>query len=600
MQRGTMRFRFTLLILILIITFSGIGLYRHFALKSIKRNNNIENYIYELESLLLQMRTNEKDFLSLAVRDPKFYTSHESKYVSLLNDNMKAAQNICTDLLNSPFIRKNKMGLMVDSINQSLTNYHSIFYQIKNNVLQKGFKDYGMIGQMRQAIHEIESTLKRFNDDHLMVFMLMSRRHEKDFLLRHDLKYRGKFLDNLEKFRLAITKSKHRPESKEEMLVLLDNYEKTFINVVDKQTDLGLNEKSGLLGELRYEVNTVEPIIERSKTLLINSLAASNRVINYWIILFILVGAILVIAFSIYILRGVHQMLGAEPYQVAEIARQVVNGNLDIDPDIRENPKGVLYTFVIMVDTLQSLVQEISAVVAQLNKTSTALDTTSSELAQGALTQASSFEEIATSMEEINCNAQQNSFNSQNTFKSSKEASVELERVKSKAGDSFKTVRMISEKVRVITDIANQTNILALNASVEASRAGAHGRGFAVVAQEVKKLAENTRDAAQQITAMAHESLEVSTLTSDSLFKLIPTVKQNTSLIEEISASSNEQSNGINQVTTSLQEVNHITQQNAAASERMRYTVSELNEQSLKLKNVLGHFKIRSGKEFYN
>lgn len=600
MQQGTMRFRFTLLTILLIATFSGIGIYTHFALRNIKRNNAIENNIYKLEALMLQMRRNEKDFLARSVSNPMFYSSKESKYAIKLNANMNDALIICNDLSNNLFIQKNNMAPMVDSIHESLTNYHHLFEQIKDNILQKGFKDYGMVGKMRRAIHEIETQLKHYNDNRLMVYMLMSRRHEKDFLLRHDLKYQDMFLANIEAFRVAISKSKYHPTANKQMISLLENYQNTFLMVVNKQINLGLNEKSGLLGELRNQVHKIQPVIQQSKTLLFEELAKNTRTITWWIIIFISIGATLVILFSILILRGVHQMLGAEPYQVAEIAKQVANGNLDINQEIRQNAKGVLHTFVVMVDTLQQIMKEISDVTTKLNKTSLTLGTTSCDMAQGAIAQASSFEAIASTMAQINSNAQQNSHNSLNTFKSTNNTSIKLAELKNKAGSSFKTVKSINESVHVISEIADQTNILALNAAVEASRAGSYGKGFAVVAQEVKKLAEHTREAAQEIITKAHVSLEDSTLTTESLFKLIPTVKENASLIEEIAIASNEQSNGINQLTNTLQEINHITQQNADASKKMTFTVRELNQQSSKLKKVLDHFKINHAHELYN
>ncbi|MCU4175684.1 methyl-accepting chemotaxis protein [Carboxylicivirga sp. N1Y90] len=593
MQRGTMRFRFTILTVLLIITFTSIGLYTQHALSRIEVNNLTENQLYQLESLMLQMRRNEKDFLAREISNPDFYITRESKYLSRFEQNHHKAISLIDELKSSGSIQRNQMALKIDSISTYLKRYHKIFFTIKNELLVQGFKDYGLVGQMREAIHKIENTLKRQNDDKLMVYMLMSRRHEKDFLIRKDLKYKDKFTEHLVDFKMAIERSAYTQEVKQEMLVLLNDYEDTFVRMVSKKEEIGLDEKSGLMGQLRSQVHQVEPLLNESKIVLMAAIKRSTRNTNLMTLAFIVFGASVVVFFSIYIFKGVRKLLGAEPFVVAQIAQQVAAGNLVVDDALKQDSKGVLKAFVIMIDQLEQLIHKVAIVSNRLNTTGQALSSSSKDLSHGAQLQASSLQEIATTMEEISANISQNSINAQQTNQSSKATKEELVQVNNNALDSLSTVRRINEQVSTITEIAQKTNILALNAAVEASRAGDHGRGFSVVAQEVRKLAEHSKQASDEIVNLSSNSLSITEVTSKRLLVLLPELNTNSERINEISNASTEQSNGVQQVSSTLQQINRITQENAHASEHLNSSVNELAKQSEELLATIKRFKIR-------
>lgn len=219
--------------------------------------------------------------------------------------------------------------------------------------------------------------------------------------------------------------------------------------------------------------------------------------------------------------------------------------------------------------------------------------TASQQMTEGSNEQASSVEEISSTMEEIAANIQQNTENALLTKQISQNVANAINLVGSSASQSVTSMRLINEKIQVINDIAMQTNILALNAAVEAARAGEHGRGFAVVAAEVRKLAENSRQAADEIVNLTENSLGITEKAAGQLSNVIEDIEQTNAMVQEIAAASAEQSNGVMQVNGAIQELNRITQQNAAASEELASSSEELAGQAEQLKEMIAYFRVR-------
>lgn len=305
--------------------------------------------------------------------------------------------------------------------------------------------------------------------------------------------------------------------------------------------------------------------------------------------------AIILLIISIYfIISFIANTITKRLDKAVEHAKSISSGDLtsSIPIDSSDELAELGVALNQMNKVLKDTVTGITAIADKVNDSSVELINISNNIADGANTQASSLEEISSSMEEITSTIEQNTFNAKKTAAISDESAKNIQNSSDVLHESVTYLNEIVDKISLINDISFQTNILALNAAVEAARAGEHGRGFSVVASEVRKLAERSRVAADEIGKVSNTGKAVAQEAGTKLSEHLPLVHQTADLVREITASSIEQSSGIEQINNAIQGLNNITQQNANEANNIAENIKRLSENSKTLTQLTNFFKI--------
>jgi methyl-accepting chemotaxis protein len=244
---------------------------------------------------------------------------------------------------------------------------------------------------------------------------------------------------------------------------------------------------------------------------------------------------------------------------------------------------------------LSSIISDVLIAADALGMASEQISATAQSLAQSSSEQAAGVDKTSAAVEQMSASVVQNTDNAKVTDGMASKASETAIKSGDAVTQSIEAMRQIAAKISIIDDIAYQTNMLALNAAIEAARAGEHGKGFAVVASEVRKLAERSQVAAKEINELAVKSVQISDVAGKLLSDMIPTIRNTSELVQEITAASEEQSHGIAEINAAMNQLNQATQQNASASEELAATAEEMSGQSEQLQDLMDFFKVAKG-----